>query len=84
LKIKIIATHNTKREKIDQALLRKGRLMAEHEFDKLPVESVRKLMDKLKIKYEENQLEPMTLSDIYEFGTENFSSIKKDNKIGFK
>jgi len=84
LKIKIIATHNTKREKIDQALLRKGRLMAEHEFDKLPVESVRKLMDKLKIKYEENQLEPMTLSDIYEFGTENFSSIKKDNKICFK
>lgn len=84
LKIKIIATHNTKREKIDQALLRKGRLIAEHEFDKLPIESVRKLMDKLKIKYQENELEPMTLTEVYNFKEKTFASNKKDNKIGFK
>lgn len=84
MKIKIIATHNTKRDKIDEALLRKGRLIAEHEFDKLPVENVKNLFEKLKIDYKETDLKPMTLTDVYNFKEELFISIKKQDKIGFK
>lgn len=84
MKIKIIATHNTKRDKIDEALLRKGRLIAEHEFDKLPVENVKNLFEKLKIDYQESDLKPMTLTDVYNFKEELFVSTKKSEKIGFK
>lgn len=84
LKIKIIATHNTKREKIDEALLRKGRLIAEHEFNKLPVQSVKKLFEKLKIKYQESDLVEMSLTDVYNFEQKTYNSQKKDTKIGFK
>jgi SpoVK/Ycf46/Vps4 family AAA+-type ATPase len=38
LNIQIIATFNMARERIDSALLRKGRLVAEHKFDKLTIE----------------------------------------------
>lgn len=42
LNIQIIATFNMDRERIDPALLRKGRLVAEHKFDKLSVEETNK------------------------------------------
>lgn len=82
MKIKIIATHNTKREQIDDALLRKGRLIAEHEFDKLSEESVERLLKKLSIDYKPEDIKPMTLSDVYNLKEENFVS-KKSSKIGF-
>jgi SpoVK/Ycf46/Vps4 family AAA+-type ATPase len=44
LNIQILATFNMKREKIDQALLRKGRLIAEHKFTKLSVEETNNLL----------------------------------------
>jgi hypothetical protein len=59
----IIATFNCEISKIDSALLRNGRLIANHEFKKLPVDNAQKLSDRLGLKKE--ILEPMTLADIY-------------------
>lgn len=82
MKLKIIATHNTKKEGIDEALLRKGRLIVEHEFDKLSSESVEKLFHHLKIEHKNDDVKPMTLTDVYNFKEEVFIS-KKTTKIGF-
>jgi hypothetical protein len=71
-----------KREKIDQALLRKGRLIAEHKFDKLTIEETNKLLKHLKKDFVSN--EAMVLADIYNVDVEvHKSSNKKTNKIGF-
>lgn len=82
MKIKIIATHNTKKEEIDEALLRKGRLIAEHEFGKLTPDNVEKLFKHLKIDHKKDDVKSMTLTDVYNFKEELFVS-KKISKIGF-
>jgi len=81
LNIQVIATFNMKREKIDQALLRKGRLIAEHKFEKLSVEETNKLLKHL----EKDQIvqEGMVLADIYNIDTEVYKTSNKGNKIGF-
>jgi ATP-dependent 26S proteasome regulatory subunit len=81
LNIQVIATFNMKREKIDQALLRKGRLIAEHKFEKLSVNDTNKLLKHL----EKNQEveEGMVLADIYNIDTEVYKTPTKGNKIGF-
>jgi len=81
LNIQVIATFNMKREKIDQALLRKGRLIAEHKFEKLSVDETNKLLKHL----EKNQEveEGMVLADIYNIDTEVYKTSTKGNKIGF-
>lgn len=63
LSLQVIATLNTPREKIDKALLRKGRLIAEHEFKELPEENVKRLFEKLKVK--KDVTKPLTLTEIY-------------------
>jgi len=80
LSIQIVATFNMKREKIDQALLRKGRLIAEHKFDKLTSEETNELLKHLK--KDHVSTESMSLADIYNIDIE---LIKVDNKskIGF-
>lgn len=80
LNIQIIATFNMKREKIDQALLRKGRLIAEHRFDKLSVENTNKLLQHLKKDHVSTT--SMTLSDIYNIDVEVYKT-KTTSKIGF-
>ena len=81
LNIQVIATFNMKREKIDQALLRKGRLIAEHKFEKLSVEETNRLLKHL----EKDQVveEGMVLADIYNIDTEVYKTSSKGNKIGF-
>lgn len=81
LNIQVIATFNMKREKIDQALLRKGRLIAEHKFEKLNVDDTNKLLKYLK----KNHIveEGMVLADIYNIDSEVFKTTNKTNKIGF-
>ena len=79
LNIQILATFNMKREKIDQALLRKGRLIAEHKFEKLNVEDSNKLLKFLKKEHEVN--EAMSLADIYNIDTELIKTSNK-SKIG--
>ena len=81
LKTQIVATFNTERQLIDNALLRKGRLIAEYKFDKLCVDKTNKLFKSLNIDYKTET--PMILSDIYNhednLGIEN----KQLTKIGF-
>ena len=80
LSIQIVATFNMKREKIDQALLRKGRLIAEHKFSKLTVDETNKLLKHIKKDYEVT--EGMTLADIYNIDVELIKTSNK-SKIGF-
>ena len=81
LNIQVVATFNMKREKIDKALLRKGRLIAEHKFEKLSIEETNKLLISLgKVNVSE---EAMCLADIYNIDTEVYRAETKENKIGF-
>jgi SpoVK/Ycf46/Vps4 family AAA+-type ATPase len=81
LGIQIIATFNMEKKKIDQALLRKGRLILEHKFDKLNVNDSNKLLDHLGKNYQTK--EPMTLSEIYNIDEEFYKMEDKREKIGF-
>ena len=83
--ISIIATYNSRRQDIDKALLRKGRLKGEHQFDKLDVEQAQKIMDDNKINF--TAIEPMTLAEI--FNTEEpdmqlASTMKEEKRMGFR
>lgn len=81
LSIQIIATFNTKRDNIDDAFMRKGRLIAEHKFDKLSVEDTNILLKHLNKDIVVD--EEMALSDIYNIDTELHKSTKEKSKIGF-
>jgi hypothetical protein len=81
LSIQIVATFNMKREKIDQALLRKGRLIAEHKFEKLTVEESNKLLKH--IKKDHKVSEGLTLADIYNIDVEVHRPTKEKSKLGF-
>jgi len=82
LNISIIATFNTTEKRIDNALLRKGRLLKSYNFEKLCVEKSQNLLNKLKTKVKIT--EPMTLADIYFYSNEdNNLGISKNKKIGF-
>ena len=79
LNIKIICTFNTSLDKIDSALLRKGRLIAYYEFKPLSVEKSNKLLgDKLNSNQEE-----LTLADIYNRDKMNFNEVLQRKNIGF-
>lgn len=82
LNISIIITFNTHKEKIDKALLRKGRLNMIHEFNKLTIEESEKLVKFLGKEY--NIQEPMVLGDIFNIEEVNGNEIiKEERKIGF-
>ena len=81
LKIQIVATFNMDKAKIDTALLRKGRLIAEHKFDALPVDDSNNLLKSLG--KEANASKPMTLTEIYNVEEEEFKSADKYSPIGF-
>lgn len=81
LSIQIVATFNMKREKIDQALLRKGRLIAEHKFEKLSVDETNNLLKYLNKDHVVD--EGMVLADIYNIDVEVHKSSGKQSKIGF-
>lgn len=71
LKLNVIVTYNCDRQDIDEALLRKGRLKAEHSFNKLSIDNVKKLVKKLKLSIDVT--EEMTLADIFNY--------KKDEEL---
>jgi hypothetical protein len=82
LNIQIVATFNMDKKKIDEALLRKGRLIAEHKFDALPVEDSQALIDHLGFDYKTNK--PMTLTEIYNLSEVEYKSEDKGRTtIGF-
>ena len=81
LKIKVICTFNTPLKNIDEALLRKGRLIARYEFKELSIEKSILLLKKLGVENPEVN-SPMTLADIYHHKENNFSV--QETKIGFR
>lgn len=83
LNIQIVATFNMDKKRIDSALLRKGRLIAEHKFEALTTEESNKLLKHLGSDYVTNK--PMTLTEIYNYKEKRFVSEEVDNKrsIGF-
>lgn len=80
LNIQILATFNMKREKIDSALLRKGRLIAEHKFVNLSVEETNVLLNHLEKDCVSDK--GLSLADIYNIDTE-IHRAKIKGKIGF-
>lgn len=81
LNIQIVATFNMDRAKIDKALLRKGRLIAEHEFGKLDINESNKLIKHLgKDKITDK---PLTLTQIYNIEEVEYKVGDKTSKIGF-
>jgi hypothetical protein len=80
LNIQVIATFNMKREKIDSALLRKGRLIVEHKFTPLSIENSNKLLKYLG--KEKTVDKPTSLADIYNID-EDLIKVENKQKIGF-
>lgn len=81
LNIQIIATFNTSLKNVDEALMRKGRLIAKYEFDKLTVDRVKKLGSKLGVKIGKN-VTPLTSAEIYNMKDKAFTSSR--TVVGFK
>lgn len=75
--IQVVATFNTDLLNIDEALLRKGRLIARYEFKELEEDRVLKLCEKLGVKNNGKQV----LTNIYNANEASFT--KEKSKIGF-
>lgn len=80
LELKFVCTFNTAIDKIDKALLRKGRITTNYKFEKLSVEKANKLLEKFGKEFVTDS--PMTLAEIYNLEQKD-NSEKKDRKIGF-
>jgi ATP-dependent 26S proteasome regulatory subunit len=82
LGMQIICTFNSDITTIDEALLRKGRLILKHEFNKLSIEDSQRVSDHLGFK---NKIEnEMTLAEIYNQEDKLSDLEKKEEKlIGF-
>ena len=80
MKIQIICSFNMNRNKIDSALLRKGRLIAEHKFDALDTEHSNNLLSKLGSKSTTDK--PLTLAQIYNIDEEEYLA-PSSKKVGF-
>ncbi len=81
LNIHIICTFNTDIKNIDQALLRKGRLIAKYEFKELEMDKAQNLMHQLGASC--NAYGAMSLADIYNFEHLSFDADQR-KLIGFK
>lgn len=81
LQIHVVATFNTAKENIDKALLRSGRLIAEHKFEALSIEDTNRLLAHLG--KEGTSDKPLTLSDIYTFGQKEIKTEEKKSSMGF-
>lgn len=78
LKFQIVCTFNTSKEDIDEALLRKGRLIQSYEFEELSVKKSDKLLKKIGRK---DRKKSLTLSEIYNEEDNNAEFNRKG--IGF-
>lgn len=80
LNIQVVCSFNTDISKVDNALMRKGRLIAKYEFKELEASKAQTLSNKLGFDTVINQ--PMTLTDIYNQKEKSFQQTTK-RKIGF-
>lgn len=78
LNIQIICTFNTQIQDIDEALKRKGRLIAEYHFKKLTKEKVKVLFDEYEINEEPKE---MVLTEIFN-REQSYKTEKKQTKLG--
>ena len=81
LNIQIICSFNVDINKVDNALLRKGRLIAKYEFKELEIDKAQELSNKLGFNTEITK--PMTLSEIYNQDEQDFQKQNQRNPIGF-
>jgi len=79
LNIKIICTFNTNIDRIDKALMRKGRMIAKYKFAPLSPEKTAALAKKLG---HENVTGSLTLADLFDYDKRGFSNTTKKS-IGF-
>jgi len=80
LKTQILATFNCNIEDVDEALLRKGRLLAKYEFRELEKKKAQVLSDKLG--FDTKITKEMTLAEIYNQDKPDFKEEK--SSVGFK
>jgi energy-coupling factor transporter ATP-binding protein EcfA2 len=82
LNIQIIATFNTDLKNLDEALLRKGRLIAKYEFKELAIDKCNKIFENNDVEYRTSL--PMTLAEIFNVD-DKIGMVEKvvKNKIGF-
>ena len=81
LNITVIATFNIDREKIDSALVRKGRLLVEHHFKALSSDDANRLLESVGSSRRTDS--PMTLAEIYN-DEDNFHEKEGEKrKVGF-
>src|SRR6218665_163508 len=81
LNVQIICTFNNPVNLIDPALLRKGRLIARYEFDKLSIGKAQALSDHLG--FDTRIIEPMTLAEVAR-QNEQPETLRKIEVIGFR
>jgi hypothetical protein len=81
LNIQLICSFNTDLSKVDNALMRKGRLIAKYEFKELATEKAQALSDK--IGFDTTITRPMTLTEIYNQHEMSFEQTKHQYSIGF-
>jgi ATP-dependent 26S proteasome regulatory subunit len=81
LNVQIICTFNTNVSNVDNALMRKGRLIAKYEFAELETDKAQALSDKLGFSSRINK--PMTLAAIYHQNEDDYQHLKKRSAIGF-
>ncbi|MFL5742330.1 MAG: AAA family ATPase [Flavisolibacter sp.] len=81
LNVQLICTFNSSLTLVDDALLRKGRLIAKYEFGKLPIEKAQRLSNELGF---ENIIDrPMTVAEISNQHEKSFQT-KQVEIIGFR
>lgn len=83
LGVQIICTFNANLSKVDEALLRKGRLIAEYEFSTLSDDRAKKLMESLGIDTTETNFTNKTLAEITNASKKTIRTQAKQRKIGF-
>ncbi len=81
LNIQLVCSFNTDISKVDNALLRKGRLIAQYEFKELETTKAQALSYKLG--FDSIISHPMTLTEIYNQEERDFSAQKHRRSIGF-
>lgn len=81
LNLMVIATFNIDREKIDSALVRKGRLVLEHHFGPLSAEAANRVLERSGS--DRRTSEPMTLAEIYNPDDNYHEKPEEKRKVGF-
>jgi hypothetical protein len=81
LNIQIICSFNTDLSRMDNALMRKGRLIAKYEFKELEIGKAQALSDKLG--FHSTIDAPMVLTDIYNQHEASFSNTVLRKAVGF-